>query len=59
MFKRRGLSAMAIGAATARAESAWAQSAAYPTRPVRMLIGFPPGGTVDTIGRIIVPERAR
>ena len=26
---------------------------AYPDRPVRILIAFPAGGTIDTLGRII------
>ena len=29
---------------------AWAQ--AYPTRPVRWIVGFPPGGGADTVARI-------
>ena len=29
---------------------AWAQ--AYPTRPVRLLVGWPPGGAVDVVGRL-------
>lgn len=32
-----------------------ASAQTYPDRSVRMLIGFPPGGTVDTVGRIIGP----
>src|SRR5262245_22847198 len=31
--------------------SAWAQS--YPTRPVRVLLGFPAGGTTDIVTRLI------
>jgi tripartite-type tricarboxylate transporter receptor subunit TctC len=39
-----------LGAMTA-ASSAWAQT--YPDRPVRMVIAFPAGGTIDTLGRIL------
>jgi len=28
----------------------------YPTRPVRLLIGFPPGGNVDVVGRIMAQK---
>ncbi len=42
-------------AATAASAAEWA-----PRRPVRMIVPFPPGGAVDTIGRIVasgLPER--
>lgn len=53
MWNRRSFSLLALGAALFGPTSARGQ--AYPERPIRMLIGFPPGGTVDTIGRIIAP----
>jgi tripartite-type tricarboxylate transporter receptor subunit TctC len=56
MITRRGLSVLAAGGAIGLPRAAQAQ--AYPDRPVRMLIGFPPGGTVDAIGRIIGPPIA-
>ncbi len=28
----------------------------YPAKPIRMIIGFPPGGGADTIARLIVPK---
>jgi tripartite-type tricarboxylate transporter receptor subunit TctC len=33
-----------------------ASAQAYPDRPVRMLIAFPAGGTIDTLGRILAQK---
>ena len=33
------------------ATSVWAQS--WPTRPVRMIIAFPPGGPTDLVSRVL------
>src|SRR5262245_26155406 len=31
-------------------------AAAYPGRPVRMVVGFPPGGGTDVVARILSPK---
>src|SRR5215213_5157051 len=33
------------------ASSAWSQS--YPSKPIRMIVGFPPGGGTDVVARVI------
>ena len=33
--------------------------AQYPTRPVRLILAFPPGGGTDTLGRILGPRMAQ
>ena len=50
---RRQFLHLAAGAAALPAVSriTWAQT--YPTRPVRLIAGFPPGGVVDMYARLI------
>jgi tripartite-type tricarboxylate transporter receptor subunit TctC len=53
--------ALAIGAAAflaPRAASAGESADRYPTRPVRVIVGFPPGGPVDLQARVIMPKLA-
>jgi tripartite-type tricarboxylate transporter receptor subunit TctC len=49
-----GIAALGIGALTAlSAPAAWAQPA-WPTRPVTLLVGYPPGGQTDFAGRVML-----
>ena len=48
--KRTLLCALACTAVLAAAADARAQS--YPTKPIRMIVPFPPGGPIDVMGRI-------
>src|SRR5262245_187673 len=52
---RRQFLHLAAGAATLPVLSRFAWAQAYPSRPVRLIVGFPPGGGADTIARIIGP----
>jgi tripartite-type tricarboxylate transporter receptor subunit TctC len=47
-------SAGALAAATTLPAPAFAQ--AYPTRPIRMILPLPPGGPIDTMGRMVAGE---
>jgi len=50
---RRRFLHLAVGAAALPAASRIASAQTYPVRPVRIIVGFPPGGGVDITARLI------
>jgi len=54
LSRRQLLTSAVLGGASLGAlPSLWAQSARYPTRPVRMIVPNAPGSSVDTISRLL------
>jgi len=52
---RRQFLSLATGAAVLLAISRTVRAQTYPSRPVRIVVGLPPGGNQDVIARLIAP----
>ena len=57
---RRRLSLSALGlAATLLAAPVWSQAADWPSRPIHMVVPFPPGSSPDTLARMVADPLAQ
>ena len=52
-IRRRSILPLAVGAAALPALSGVAQAQAWPSRPVRIVVGFPAGGATDIMARLM------
>jgi tripartite-type tricarboxylate transporter receptor subunit TctC len=48
--------ALMVGAALCT--GGWAAAQDYPARPIKLIVTYPPGGTVDAVARIVAPPLA-
>lgn len=58
MYRRRTLIQHAAVAASALA-SPWVMGQSFPAKPVRIVIGYPPGGSTDIIARVFADKMAK
>jgi tripartite-type tricarboxylate transporter receptor subunit TctC len=57
--RRSVLTSILAGAAALAAVPAWAQGAAFPSRTIRIVVGFAPGGAADAITRVVAQGLAK
>jgi tripartite-type tricarboxylate transporter receptor subunit TctC len=55
-FSRRHMFTLAAGAAAAPLVACRARAQGYPARPVRLIVGYPPGGPADIAARLIAQQ---
>jgi tripartite-type tricarboxylate transporter receptor subunit TctC len=60
MTKRLLAAVLAVAAlAAAGAWTGGARAETYPSRPIKLMVGFPPGGNVDSVGRVLAQEMSK
>jgi tripartite-type tricarboxylate transporter receptor subunit TctC len=59
ILRRRELLGLAAGAVALPAMSRRARADAYPSHPVRIIVGFPPGAATDVVARVIADALSR
>ncbi|MDH6590541.1 tripartite-type tricarboxylate transporter receptor subunit TctC [Variovorax sp. TBS-050B] len=60
MIERNRLSALKLAwAASALLAAAFAHAESYPSKPIRMVIPYTPGGSIDTVGRLVADQLQR
>jgi tripartite-type tricarboxylate transporter receptor subunit TctC len=60
MTKRLLVAVLAVAAlAAAGAWTGGARAETYPSRPIKLMVGFPPGGNVDSVGRVLAQEMSK
>jgi tripartite-type tricarboxylate transporter receptor subunit TctC len=50
---------LALGVLSAVATPAFSQPDGWPSRPVTIVVGYPPGGSTDLVGRVIAEEMSK
>lgn len=53
LIKRNGIAGFAVALFALIVAATPAAAQIFPSRPVTMMVGFPPGGPTDTLARVI------